>query len=312
MYKSECTKCSVHRNTVTQQVMGNLWFAIAVLCSFACFQVQAILNSTNSCPPFVSSCREAYLREKCSGKTPTNGEYDIAFMHEGNQYFRRVYCDMESTNCGPDKGWMRVAYMDMTHDSKCPEGLDEGMYGSKKLCGNRGSGCLSTMINTYGAPYTEVCGFVAGYQYKSPDGFRGKGASIDSTYLDGISITHGKPRQHIWSYAAGLISGGVGALDCPCNEGNPDTVPKFAFDNWYCESGNPTATVEYIFFPNDVLWDGKDCTLKEPPCCQRSWLPYFHKDVGGVSTDNIELRLCHDEGFSNEDVPIESMAFFVR
>ena len=69
--------------------------------------------------------------------------------------------------------------MDMTKGSKCPEGFDEGMYGSKKLCGNRGSGCLSTSINTFGAPYTEVCGYVAGYQYKSPDAFRGKAASIE-------------------------------------------------------------------------------------------------------------------------------------
>ena len=134
----------------------------------------------------------------------------------------------------------------------------------------------------------------------------------NSTYLDGISITHGKPRQHIWSYAAGCSSGGTSGIDCPCNEGGADTVPTFAYNNWYCESGNPNTGVVYEFFPNDVLWDGKNCTLKEPPCCKSSWLPYFHIDIGGVSTDSIEMRLCHDEGFANEDVPIESMVFYVR
>ena len=168
--------------------MTNLYLSVLVFCGFcACFSAQARINSTNqpmqTCPTFYSSCREAYLKEKCSGKTPKSGEYDISFMDNGSQYLRRVYCEMESTNCGPEKGWMRVAHMDMTQGSKCPPGLDEGMYGSKKLCGNRASGCKSTTINTFGAPYTEVCGFVAGYQYKTTDAFNGKGASIDSAYV---------------------------------------------------------------------------------------------------------------------------------
>ena len=38
---------------------------------------------------------------------------------------------MENTNCG-EKGWMLVASFDMTvNGSKCPDGLDEGMYGIK-------------------------------------------------------------------------------------------------------------------------------------------------------------------------------------
>ena len=84
---------------------------------------------------------------------------------------------------------MRISQLDMSQYATCPPGLDQGTYGSKTLCGNRGSGCLSTYLDTLGIPYKEVCGFVAGYQYKTPDAFRGKGATIDSTYLDGISIT---------------------------------------------------------------------------------------------------------------------------
>ena len=139
--------------------------------------------------------------------------------------------------------------------SKCPSGLDEGMYGNKRLCGNRGgAGCRSAMIgNTFGIPYTEVCGFVSGYQYNTPNAFHGKGASIEATYLDGVSLTHGTPRKHIWSYAAGTVSGIANNLECPCNEGAPDTVPTFVQNNWYCESGNPSNQVLYEFFPNDVL-----------------------------------------------------------
>ena len=54
-------------------------------------------------------------------------------------------------------------------------------------------GCVSAIIgDTFDAPYTEVCGFVAGYQYNTPNAFHGKGASIESTYLDGalyLSLT---------------------------------------------------------------------------------------------------------------------------
>ena len=207
---------------------------------------------------------------------------------------------------------MRVAQLDMTTYADCPSGLTQGTYGTKKLCGSRIIGCSSTVFNTLGVPYTEVCGFVAAYQYKTPDAFRGTGALIDSTYLDGISLTYGSPRKHIWSLAAGLRSGVNSALDCPCNTGGVNTVPTFVGKDYYCESGNPTATYEFIFYPNDVLWDGKKCTLREPPCCKSPWLPYFRKNIGEVTTSSIELRLCHDEAFANEDVPIESYKFFVR
>ena len=301
--------------------MADLWFllTLAAFCGcYACIPAQAAPNSTaqlqaQNCPPFYSSCREAYLAEKCAGKTPTSGEYDIAFLSNGNRVVKTVYCDMQSTLCGPKKGWMQVAELDMTvAGSKCPSGLDEGMYGSKKLCGNRASGCKSTTINTFGVPYTEVCGYVAGFQYKTPNAFHGKSARIDSTYLDGISITHGTPRKHIWSFAAGDSSDLARHLECPCNVGGVDNVPTFVNDNWYCESGNPTNKILYQFFPNDVLWDGKQCTGKEPPCCKSPFLPYFHTDVEGVATDSIEMRICHDESFSNEDVPIESYQFLVR
>ena len=177
--------------------MANLQLLLtfAVLCGCcACISAQG-----SQCPLLPSSCQEAYLKEKCSGKTPADGEYTIVYWSDGNLVAREVYCDMTLTNCG-SQGWMRVAELDMTvQGSKCPDGLDQGTYGNKTLCGNRGANtCRSTTFNTFGFPYTEVCGFVAGYQYKTPDAFRGKTASIDSVYLDGISITHGtSPRNHI-------------------------------------------------------------------------------------------------------------------
>ena len=290
-----------------------MWLTTVFLClGYASIVAQA--NPSNgTCPPFYSSCREAYISINCSGSTPLSGEYNLALMDGGNRYIKRVFCDMENTNCG-EKGWMMVAALDMAvNGSKCPDGLDEGMYGSKRLCGNRGNNvCRSTTFSTNGAPYTEVCGFVSGFQDKTPDAFHGKNANIDSVYLDGISITHGMPRQHIWSYGAGPASDCSSAGCCPCNEGGVDNVATFAKSNWYCESGNPTSGAVFEFFPNDVLWDGKNCTEIESPCCRPQMLPYFRTEIDNSSTDSIELRICHDQGFADEDIPIEAYQIYVR
>ena len=49
-----------------------------------------------------------------------------------------------------------------------------------------------------------------GYQIGSPDAFATglqTVSPLDSYYVHGISITHGTPRNHIWTYAAGLSEG---------------------------------------------------------------------------------------------------------
>ena len=132
-------------------------------------------------------------------------------------------------------------------------------------------------------------------------------------YLDGISITHGMPRQNtfgpmVLSPASDCSSAGC----CPCNEGGVDNVATFAKSNWYCESGNPTSGAVFEFFHNDVLWDGKNCTEIESPCCRPQMLPYFRTEIDNSSTDSIELRICHDQGFADEDIPIEAYQIYVR
>uniref|UniRef100_A0A1X7U8N5 Uncharacterized protein n=1 Tax=Amphimedon queenslandica TaxID=400682 RepID=A0A1X7U8N5_AMPQE len=58
---------------------------------------------------------------------------------------------------------------------------------------------------------------------------------IYSAYIDGISLTHGNPRKHIWS----LISGNsdVAISKCPCASNNLKSVPAFIGFHYYCESG---------------------------------------------------------------------------
>ena len=161
---------------------------------------------------------------------------------------------------------------------------------------------------------------VVSYQYGSPDAFccRSSSVSINTPYVDGISITHGSPRQHIFTYAAGYSAKPSSAslqYVCPCNTGGTGHAPPaFVGNDYYCESGNPKPTLEKKLYINDPLWDGMTCTGDEPPCCTpNSKLPYFHYKVCGQSTsDVIELRLCYDENFPNEEIPIAGYRLYIR
>jgi hypothetical protein len=54
--------------------------------------------------------------------------------------------------------------------------------------------------------YSKACGQIIAYQVGSTGAFSRPGSSptIDNSYVDGISLTHGNPRQHIWTFAAGF------------------------------------------------------------------------------------------------------------
>ena len=76
-----------------------------------------------------------------------------------------------------------------------------------------------------GRQYSKVCGRVIAYQFCSPGAFNiphlnPQPHSIDENYVEGVSITHGQPRSHIWTLAAGVTEGtyrsGPGP-DCPCS-----------------------------------------------------------------------------------------------
>ena len=92
---------------------------------------------------------------------------------------------------------MRVAHLDMTDPNHyCPEGF-RLFPGPKRLCTRdaSGSGCASIHFSTHGVLYSRVCGRVIGYQHEKPDAFaeyhNRRVSTINETYVDGVSITHG-------------------------------------------------------------------------------------------------------------------------
>ena len=69
-----------------------------------------------------------------------------------------------------------------------------------------------------------------------------------------------------------------------------------------------------VFFPNDVMWAGQQCTGSEGPCCSdNSNLPWFNTTLPMNTNDNIELRVCGDESITNnEETLLELIEINIR
>jgi hypothetical protein len=104
------------------------------------------------------------------------------------------------------------------------------------------------MFNTHGISYARVCGKIIAYQYHHTDAFgdfhRQGSLTIDSNYVDGVSLTHGRnPRQHIWTFAAAIDETGVvreGEAACPCSHPSLNNSihlsPPFIGQDYFCDS----------------------------------------------------------------------------
>ena len=185
------------------------------------------------------------------------------------------------TLCSIRGGWTRLGKLDMTiRSSRCPSSLVLNTIGGTRICTKSTSGCRSVSIPSRGIRYSRRCGRIRGYQKQSPDGFQYNTRSINTYYVDGVSITRGSPRKHIWSLAAGI------ACRCPCSSTTRSgrRVPSFVGSDYYCESGYRTSYRSW-FSVSDPLWDGKNCPSNEARCCTPRRLPWFYKWVWPTTTD---------------------------
>ena len=255
--------------------------------------------------PLLHSC------EEIKSKWPSSPS-DYYIIADSHGHARHVYCYMEEL-CGSTGGWMRVAYLNMTDSSeKCPDGFRQYSENSIQVCGRTitgGGSCSGITFSSGSIEYSQVCGKVIGYQYYSPDGTNNN--NINGAYIDGISLTHGSPRKHIWSFISGKFENHHSS-SCPCGTVGQESAPSFIGTDYYCESGNPYSNYQSKLYTNDPLWDGQGCGSNEKPCCTRPHIPWFHKLLGYSTTDSIEMRLCCDEGTSNEDVPFDLVEIYVK
>ena len=276
-------------------------------------QVHQQLGPPGCNPPRNRSCQDIL---HCFPSAPS-GYYQIT-APKGSLV--PVYCDMEGTNCGGEGGWTRVAYVNMSQSgATCPQGLTQRTLSGLTLCGRNSAGCQSTVFSTLGLSYSQVCGQLRGYQFGGPDAFRSyydSSVTIDGTYVDGASITYGSaPRKHIWTYANGLNFGfpGLPTVVCPCNTGSGLVPPPFVGSDYYCETGdNDGNCCSYHLFYSDPLWDGQQCPGVEAPCCTHPNMPWFYKTLSETTTEDIELRVCGNEGIGDEGTPLEVIELFVH
>ena len=261
----------------------------------------------SKCYLMAMSCQELY---QCNPAIPS-GYYNI-WTPQGAE---RVYCDMNTTNCGNiTGGWMRAAYIDMTDENNtCPQGLNYTVVNSTRMCTRSHTdyiNCSSVTFPTHGVPYTKVCGRAHGYQYTGTEGFfkyhNRRQSSLNDAYVSGLSVTSGSPRKHIWTFAAGLSRDyRYGAANCPCALYPGPAAPPFVGENVFCESGNTGRFNPFRWNFDDPLWDSHGC-VSGSTCCDRGG-PWFTTTLNQEVRDDIEVRMCTTNIFSLEKIGVEKL-----
>jgi hypothetical protein len=198
-------------------------------------------------------------------------------------------------------------------ETTCPAGWDYAGF-ANSCVGSRG-GCepvsSSFFVDPPVTPWQEIRGYVRGLQGQTPDAFHqdSSGDTLDDVYVVGVSITTETPREHIWTFAAGLHkptsrSGNA----CPCDNG--PAPPAFVGDQWTCETGNdqPDFRNELIYL-SDVLWDadgdahGADCV----PVMEPGW---FEARLPAPTDARIEVRIM--TGSCDDNVSVTDLELEVR
>ena len=218
------------------------------------------------------------------------------------------------TQCGPGL-WYRLIYINMSDPSQqCPPVWREYSNSGVRACGrpvSESGSCPAIITSSLThIQYSRVCGRVIGFQHASTDAF----AQYDNNNIDfdGINITYGVKHNHIWSYVAGVSQNDFAqhpSSKCPCAEGGTDP-PEYFRDNYYCESGNSNARYTNKLYTDDPLWDGQEC---EGTCCNgTNSPPWFSVQLPSPTTDEVEVRICCDQGTRDEDVPVELIEIYVQ
>ena len=261
------------------------------------------------------------LLEECTCDTPVEQMPATNLEEEC-----KVYCDtdcprevvLRNYTCGGSGGWRRVVYLNMTDpNTNCPLGWRLTSYYNKRLCSRLGSStrsCDSVLFPVSGGNYTSVCGSIRAYQGNqgyAPRAFYSfhtrQDTTIERAYVSGVSLTHGSPLQHIWTFAAGASENSpTSTTVCPCDATYSISIPPFVGGDYFCESGNQRGLPSYIY---DPLWDGQGCSSSST-CCSFNNPPYFTKQLPSPTSDPIEARLCRY--YSSEDTPVEFMELYVK
>ncbi len=220
------------------------------------------------------------------------------------------YCsaDLGESNCTSAK----VAELDLSNNStSCPSEFTLRMNNSVHTsCDSTRTsptgGCTSVFYYT-NMTYSKVYGRITAYQYGFTNSFqmfrnnRGN-QTIDEAYVDGVSLTYGMPRQHIWTFAADKDKS---TSFCPCGS-NDVSIPPFVGRDYFCDTGEADMNT----LSTSRLWDGRGCDGSYS-CCGYNSPPWFYKQLPYPTSEPIELRVCTDQSTSNENIELESILIYV-
>ena len=231
----------------------------------------------------------------------------------------RVYCDMTLSCGGVTGGWMRVVDVDFNDSSiACPSGFREDIDSDIRTCvkGEDAGGCTSIQYSASDVIYSSVCGKVIAYQLGTIEAFSRlitiSSLTVDSQYLDGISLTHGNPREHIWSFAMGVTESRTDRFGCPCNTGSTiSVINTFIGTNYFCDSA-ASGIASGMRYPNNPLFDGVGCDAMTNQCCSFNNPPWFYRQLPQSTADDLEITACRDEGGMTENSLIQSIELYVR
>ena len=214
---------------------------------------------------------------------------------------------------------MRVAHVNMSQSgASCPQGLTQKVKSGLTLCGQSATGCQGTLFSALGLSYSRVCGQLRGYQFGTLGAFgpynKNPSLGVAEAYVDGASISYDTAvPKHIWTYTTALqLHTQSEDTSCPCNSDSTAQVPPYVGSDYYCETGNnANAAPNNLFFPNDPLWDGQQCDGVEAPCCTHPNMPWFTKTLNETTTEDIQLRLCSNQGISREETLLQLISLYV-
>ena len=302
--------------------MGTFVYLVCIAVSFTVLAQPTVAQEADTTLPLTYPAQ--VLQGGGSQTCPSEEQREIARSEIKNAtqslLVETVIPLLQNFSCGGSTGWRRVAYLNMSDPSQqCPSVWKEIII-PHRVCGRRSTSpsCEGLAYSTGSDQYDQVCGRIIGYQISTPDAFTGAGGVIDTYYLDGVSLTHGFPRQHIWSFAAGHDEGNslpsYPYNRCPCVAGstNGNRIPSFVGQNYFCESGITQWDGRFIFWPNgDPLWDGQGCGPTST-CCTFNSPPWFNVQLSSSTTDDIEVRICGNEAIANEDTPIQVVELYVK
>ena len=201
-----------------------------------------------------------------------------------------------------------VVELNMTNDSSnCPDGLTLNNMAGLRTCQGSGIGC-SSVFYPVNVSYSRVFGRIKAYQYGTTNSFqpfkRHENGTIDEPYVDGVSLTYGSPRKHIWTFAADRDKN---SSFCPCGVRDDRSTPEFVGEDYFCDTGEaPDDTLAV----NSPLWDGSGCD-QTYSCCSYKNPPWFYKQLPYPTSDSIELRVCGDQSASSENIALEQIYLYV-